>query len=132
MLNHPTSSPIMTRMLGLRCCCAAAGAIAAAMAANSASRPSERRRVVLMAWLLGAMSSTNETGGHLGPPARANWKDYRDRRRCTIGPWSNIDRAAARSAIALSYRRQVAVVALSHSLRPRPILERTRSAHKIH
>src|SRR4029078_5367141 len=36
MLNQPTSSPMMTRMLGLRCCCcwAATGALATKIARN--------------------------------------------------------------------------------------------------
>src|SRR5215470_7510569 len=50
MLNQPTSSPMMTRMLGLRCgcCCADAGMTAAIKAASDATRPNQIVLVVLM------------------------------------------------------------------------------------
>src|SRR5215470_5714024 len=42
MLNQPTSSPMITRMFGLRCCCcAAAGKIITVTAINSDRRQSQ-------------------------------------------------------------------------------------------
>src|SRR5215471_10164445 len=42
MLNQPTSSPMITRMFGLRCCCcAAAGKIVTVTAINSDRRQSQ-------------------------------------------------------------------------------------------
>src|SRR6476620_4384800 len=42
MLNQPTSSPMITRIFGLRCCCcAAAGKIVTVTAINSDRKPSQ-------------------------------------------------------------------------------------------
>src|SRR5262249_10281538 len=51
MLNQPTSSPMMTRMLGF--CCAAAGTLAAIKHASNASGPSLRSLLMLMDFLPG-------------------------------------------------------------------------------
>src|SRR5262249_30815850 len=50
MLNQPTSSPMMTRMLGLRCCCccAAVGILATNTARNDPIKLSQSFRLILM------------------------------------------------------------------------------------
>src|SRR5215472_1845019 len=64
MLNQPTSSPMMTRMLGGLCCCgcgcggccAAAGVLAIVIAAMDASRPSQMVLLMLCSSCLGFAS----------------------------------------------------------------------------
>src|SRR5262245_14396270 len=54
MLNHPTSSPMMTSMLGGLCCfgcCAAAGAAAANTTEDSASKPTHAFLIMLICFL---------------------------------------------------------------------------------
>src|SRR5215468_9637503 len=52
MLNQPTSSPMMTSMLGGRCCCAATGVLATVATATNASRAGQSLRMGFMENLL--------------------------------------------------------------------------------
>src|SRR5215471_434567 len=109
MLNQPTSSPMMTSMLGGRCCCAATGVLATVATATNASRAGQSFRMSFMENLLtfrvrgkDAKETTPPTVALLQRPAVFTGGAGKQRRRpclCYANAYSQrIACAAARAA----------------------------------
>src|SRR5215831_749961 len=102
MLNQPTSSPMMTSMLGGRCCCAAAGGPATIPTATNASRAGQSFRMTFMENLLtfqGLWESANETTpqgiGLLERPAVFTGESLKATAQAPVSGYANAYRSAA-------------------------------------